>query len=462
MHLRPEFVISLFALLAVVALVAGSAILLGFASPDPQRGADPGGEMTAELRAQLESLGYVGATRVPEDEQARVGVVRRDGSRSAVRLAVYTPCGWGPQYQKAGFGAPRREARLIDHTGEVLHVWKNAETGPGSRGWANAKVGPDGSLYVVHARTSLARLDWNSRIQWSLRGGYHHDLQIMDDGTVVVLIEERRTIEHRGRRVNLLDNGLAYVSPAGVLQRKIWFYDGLAENPLFRRSLDRYFELLHSYRRSGRQPRSRMEKRKLTRMIAAVEDVEQLGFRGALGGIDLFHANTVEVLPADPAGRWNAGDILTSFRNLHTIAVVDQYTGELRWSWGAGELHSQHDPSLLPNGNILVFDNRMEANGSRVIELETARREIVWTYEGSEDEPFFSNMRGQARRLDNANVLIVSSQSARAFEVTRSGEIVWEFFGHDLFGGHRVPIRMTHLDGAAARAVAGRLRPRRP
>jgi hypothetical protein len=46
---------------------------------------------------------------------------------------------------------------------------------------------------------------------------------------------------------------------------------------------------------------------------------------------------------------------------------------------------------------------------------------------------------GNAQRLPNGNTLITESAFGRFFEVTREGEIVWEyvnpFFGKPLFGG---------------------------
>jgi hypothetical protein len=52
---------------------------------------------------------------------------------------------------------------------------------------------------------------------------------------------------------------------------------------------------------------------------------------------------------------------------------------------------------------------------------------------------FFSPRMGCAQRLPNGNTLITESSFGRFFEVTKEGEIVWEyvnpFFGRPLFGG---------------------------
>lgn len=453
---------------SIIGVVATTVALVGFTAPElaqragrsssaPSTASNVAEEISEELRAQLENLGYIGATKVRDPEEARVGVTIDERESRDDGLAIYTPCGWGRRYREAGFGAPKRETRLIDSEGRVLHQWKNSATGGGRRGWANAKIGPDGSLYVVHARTSLTKLEWDSNILWTVEGGFHHDLEVHDDGSVVVLVEERRTIEYRGKRINLLDNGIAFVSPSGAVEKTLWFYDIMRDHPLFLASLEGYFTLARRTARTRKLPRSGSERRKLRRFRRGLRQVEKLGHRGVLGGIDLFHANTVEITPTDRAGRWSEGDILTSFRNLDTVAVFDHRTGALRWHWGRGELHRQHDPSILPNGNLLVFDNQSRSTGSRVVEVESESGEILWSYEGTEDEPFYSHTRGGAQLLKNGNILITSSQSARAFEVDRDEEIVWEFYGHDIRRDHRVPIRMTRLRDRELRWIGRRL-----
>ena len=76
-----------------------------------------------------------------------------------------------------------------------------------------------------------------------------------------------------------------------------------------------------------------------------------------LTGFDVFHANAVKILDRTIEGLCRKGDLLLSFRSLDLLAVIDPVGGALRWTWGPGRLEEQHDPSLLENGRILVFDN---------------------------------------------------------------------------------------------------------
>jgi outer membrane protein assembly factor BamB len=85
---------------------------------------------------------------------------------------------------------------------------------------------------------------------------------------------------------------------------------------------------------------------------------------------------------------------------------------------------------LLPNGHITVFDNLggfRDGNSARVLEIDPRSGGIVWSYQGDDAHPFHSPLRSSAETLPNGNVLITESDGGRLFEVTRQGEIVWNF-----------------------------------
>jgi hypothetical protein len=137
------------------------------------------------------------------------------------------------------------------------------------------------------------------------------------------------------------------------------------------------------------------------------------------------HANTCEVLPD--------GNVLTSFRTINTIGIIDRQSDDFVWKWGPAELGGQHDPNPLPNGHILVFDNGWYSRRgvpfptSRVLEVDPKTDEIIWSYETKPGWEFFSSFISGAQRLDNGNTLICEGMRGRIFEVTPAGEIVWQF-----------------------------------
>ena len=92
----------------------------------------------------------------------------------------------------------------------------------------------------------------------------------------------------------------------------------------------------------------------------------------------------------------------------------------------------QHDPTLLDNGNILIFDNGWHAltaptPASRVIEVDPRTNQIQWEYKTKPGWDFFSAFISGAQRLPNGNTLICEGMTGRLFEVTYEGELVWEY-----------------------------------
>ena len=86
---------------------------------------------------------------------------------------------------------------------------------------------------------------------------------------------------------------------------------------------------------------------------------------------------------------------------------------------------------MLENGNVLLFDNGMHIHGlprSRVLVVNPKTDEIVWRYQSERYLDFFSPHISGAQRLWNGNTLICEGDRGRLFEVTRDGEIVWEFY----------------------------------
>ncbi|MFQ6030505.1 MAG: aryl-sulfate sulfotransferase [Dehalococcoidia bacterium] len=136
------------------------------------------------------------------------------------------------------------------------------------------------------------------------------------------------------------------------------------------------------------------------------------------------HGNTVVPLADDR--------VMFSFRNISTVGIIDKKSGDIVWELGYDVLAQQHDPSLLPNGNVLVYDNGSHRKGlaqpfSRVIEVDPGTNEIVWEYRDTPAYNFFSAYISGTRRLPNGNTLITEGMYGRIFQVTPEGEVVWEY-----------------------------------
>jgi hypothetical protein len=147
--------------------------------------------------------------------------------------------------------------------------------------------------------------------------------------------------------------------------------------------------------------------------------------------IDLFHSNSVdwmhrpELFDKDPI--YGPDNVLWCSRNQSRIAIFDMKKKELLWCWGLRQISGPHDAQVLANGNIMLFDNGVGRNWSRVVELNPLTKKIVWQFKAPTPTDFYSRGRGSAQRLPNGNTLIANAAHGEIFEVTPIGDVVWRY-----------------------------------
>lgn len=129
------------------------------------------------------------------------------------------------------------------------------------------------------------------------------------------------------------------------------------------------------------------------------------------------------------------GDIMVCSPQVGNIYIIEKATGHIKWRWGQGIISFPHNPTMLDNGNILVFDNGRHVRAhrmfppdfSRVIEVNPKTEEIEWEYKANNPVDFYSTYLAGCQRLPNGNTLICEGAMGRIFEVTPSGELAWEY-----------------------------------
>lgn len=355
------------------------------------RNDEPPPELSPEQRREAErllSLGYAGGS-VPG--RGAGGVTVNEPALSARGLRFFTS-GHAPS------------ACLMDADGRVLHRWNisydecrrqsglpEGEWPPGNPEvtgcWRRARLLPDGSVLAIFEGHALVKIDRDSRLIWAYPGRCHHDLDVAPDGSILVLTRAVRLVPEIDPEEPCLLDFITRLSPDGEVLGEI--------------------DLLAAFERS---------------VYASCLD------KAARGG-DIFHTNTVEILDGRAATRlpaFAAGNLLISVRELNTVAVVDPRTEEVVWTL-VGLWTAQHQPTLLPDGHLLVFDNLGHHGRSKVIELDPLTQEVLWSYADSDSTPLFSQTCGSCQRLPGGNTLITESDNGRVIEVTPAGDIVWEF-----------------------------------
>ena len=317
-----------------------------------------------------------------------------------------------------------RTVYLIDLQGEVVHTW-NMPYPPGLSGCLTER----GTLFY-NGRTSeqsfLSRFpfkggvvleaDWNGKVLWEVRHPDHHHHGILLRNGNVLLHCMGEVPEEIARRVK---GGMA----EGNMQSGQYASRPVSEADKM------YSDYLAEVTPAGHTVWEWRTWEHLDPVADGIAEVQAPRTLWAQG-------NSVEELPD--------GDILASYRPTSTVIRISRKTGKIVWKLGPPTVAGQHAPTLLENGNILIFDNgphRLDDSVpySRAIEVDPATNAIVWKYQDKPAWNFFSPRMGCAQRLPNGNTLITESSFGRFFEVTKEGEIVWEyvnpFFGKPFFGG---------------------------
>jgi hypothetical protein len=368
------------------------------------------------------------ATSVDQQTQRRrgVGLIAHDPERAFQGYTLFTP--------QFGSGPPL----LIDMEGKVVHQWRTplpahyAYLLPNGNLLALCKTPGSATrirVWQLVGAGAVMEIDWGGKVLWEVRDpDHHHDARLIRNGNVLMLCIEEVSSDLAAK----VRGGLPGSEHGGVM-----YSDKVVEMTKEGAVVWEWHAWQH--------------------LDPEVDRITPQDWRE-----EWTHANAVEELPE--------GDILVSFRNISTIAIIERRTGKIRWRLGPEVLAQQHHPTLLPNGNILVFDNGTHRVNnpftfSRVLEIDPATKRIVWSYQDQPIFNFYSPYESSAQRLPNGNTFICEGVFGRLFEVTPEGQVVWEYinpyFGEVALLGENnwlyQAFRYSRED--IERASGGRIRP---
>lgn len=321
------------------------------------------------------------------------------------------------------------QLRLIDMSGNIINqwmvdffkIWPNPNHLYPERIIPKSKfnyhtqgmlVEPDGSAIVIVGDYGAVKFDRCSNVIWTLdrmthhtvtrddEGGYwfaaHQDLRNIPDRFLKLLKLSRSELEKKSLspgNMGTVENTLLYVSAEGKILKE--------------------FSVLQALINAGLE----------REMFDAIE----------IKKTDPTHINDIEIVTNELAEKIpgvKKGDLLVSIRQMHMLAIFDQKNGKLKWHF-QGPWVRQHDPDIMPNGNIVVYNNGLlnlnRKLSSNLMELDPSTGNVNVIYPKDEKTVFFTNILGSHQYLSNGNRLIVESRAGRVFEIDENGETVWDF-----------------------------------
>jgi Arylsulfotransferase (ASST) len=320
-------------------------------------------------------------------------------------------------------------AWIIDKSGEVLHGWDIDQ----GKLWADAphaglidhnKIAPSGlhltdqgELIASFGAPSLfpygigiAKFDWEGNIIWKRPNFSHHWFSVSPEGFIYTpahrLVNSPFTLGDT-RREFKCEKGQIYSDIILVLNHE---GDEVAE-------------------------------------ISIIDLLLDSGYAGLLWNTqsqcDPIHLNYIEYVTeslAENVAGLAAGDLIISARHLNLIAAMDGRTRTLKWVV-AGRTIGQHSPRLLPDGDVLVFDNwggRRKLGGSRIVRLQYGQDHLETVFpraDAGENVNFFTNAAGHIDpHPDGSRALVSLTDQGRVLEIDlQKGNVLWELVNtHDL------------------------------
>ncbi|MCX6632474.1 MAG: aryl-sulfate sulfotransferase, partial [Candidatus Solibacter sp.] len=362
----------------------------------------------------------------------------------------------------------------MDNNGRTVRSWKSQyEPGQSVYLLPNGHLLRAGMLKVQGGIGGgeggiIEEFDWDGNLVWEFRHAtrdyqMHHDIKPLPNGHVLAMAVERKSQEEcvrAGFNPEMLRDGslspeyLLEIEPTGpksgniVWQWRVW--DHLIQNS---------------------------DPSKANHGDPAAHP-ELIDVHGSGRGIPSFwnHFNSVAYNP-------KLDQILISTRGFNEIWVIDHSTttaqaathsggkrgkgGDLIYRWGNPaaygrgtgrdrRLFQQHDAQWIPDGSpgaghILIFNNGLDRGYSTIDEIappiDSAGAHALapgktfgpdhplWTYQSSPREDFYSAEISGAQRLPNGNTLSCAGVRGVFFEVTNTGENVWEYVNPMVRGG---------------------------
>jgi hypothetical protein len=379
-------------------------------------------------------------------------------------------------------------AFLIDNEGHVVHSWESPYAGGGGMyllpngNLLRPARDPEALRFTAGGTGGiLQELDWDGNVVWEWRLSeddrvHHHDVEPMPNGNLLVLAWELKSADEArsvGRRADLTpEQGLWTDYVVEVKPRRprgaeiVWewhAWDHLVQDtdpdaPDFGDPAEHPGRL--DINAGGERPALSPDELAQLQALGYVDpEAKPEDLRS-----DILHANAIDYHP-------RLDQIAISIPFTNEIWIIDHATttgeargpkGDLLYRWGnpatygrAGRedqrLFAQHDVRWIPDGaegagNLTILNNGLgrpdghyttveewapplESDGRYALEARApfGPEEPLWVYRGDPPSDLFSPIISGATRLPNGNTMICEGTGGRFLEVTKAGDVVWEY-----------------------------------
>ena len=314
-------------------------------------------------------------------------------------------------------------AWIMNRDGQVLHTWETdpvalfantegftGELSPDNVYPVGMKLGADGNLTVsFHGRNifpytiGVAQFAPDGKLLWKKWDYSHHWIDVDKDGQIYAPSQRQISVNgnFEGTYIGancptgaIKEEGIHIYNPDGSVSRDLWIFDSFIKS--------NWPGFIYSHP----------------------------------SGCDPAHINSVEVVTetiAELIAGVEVGDLLVSVREPSVVAILDGQNGEVKYAT-AGRTAAQHGPQFLPDGSVVIFDNRggnPALGGTRImhIDMQTGAANVAFPQrEEGPAMPFSSHDGGHvAVSPDGQRVMVSSKQQSRVFEFElETGEVLWE------------------------------------
>lgn len=176
------------------------------------------------------------------------------------------------------------------------------------------------------------------------------------------------------------------------------------------------------------------------------------------------HFNSVQSLPPNALEtnypEFRRGNIMVACFHNKLIFILDRKTGDIVWSYQFSNLKNEelknqysvigpHTVRMLPDGKLILFVNTYSYPWtnrvfSTLLEFDPLSLKTTWRYNSDPATAFYSKNWGSIFKLDNGNFIVGNSEAGSAFEIDRSGRIVWEWI-NDTRDAYGLPVPVYRI-----------------